>query len=269
MNQAKSSIDPVMIPLPEDEVKLIIEDESVKRDGSDEEEESVKEESVKQESVKEGSVKQESVKHESVKHESVKHESVKEESVKKESIIEKDSLNKTESLKIDDKSEKKKLNSSEAVEVNRIVESNQIDQSIENEQNLINNDIVNNQKNHSFNENQNQSLTSGERYTSLADNYVTRVFDKVLDDYPPINGSKSQDEHQGKEPIFKQDGSNNQQENIDAHASLEKRIDVIGSIEQSNINENQLENDSQTNKSSSTTRNLASDYVTGMIGGLY
>lgn len=174
---------------------------------------------------------------------------------------------KGESITNDNKSEEMKLNDSEDKGANQ-KDSSKMDHSASNVNISRNEVIANNQKNHSFNGNQDQSFTSG-RFTEQANNYVDKVFDKVMENYTDIINSPS-DEEEEEEETDRQDSSNNQKEHINMNQSIEKRVDVESSIEHSVI---KLDNSEQGNSlhnqsSTSTIRNMANDYVTNMLGGL-
>lgn len=150
-------------------------------------------------------------------------------------------------------------------------DSSKMDHSTSNVHNSRNEVIANNQKDHSFNGNQNQSFTSG-RFTAQANNYVDKVFDKVMGNYTNIINNQSDEgegEEEEEEATYRQDSSNNQKEHINMNQSIEKRVDVESSIEHSVI---KLDNSDQENSlhnasSTSTIRNMANDYVTNMLGG--
>lgn len=113
-----------------------------------------------------------------------------------------------------------------------------------------------------------QSITS-EKFTVVANDYIGGVFDKVMDDY--TNLVKSKEDESATDPTPE---STSRNPPVNQDLSIERRVNMDSSIEQ-NDNESIVHNNqddepvSDHNKSTSTIRNMANDYVSNMIQGLY
>jgi hypothetical protein len=121
-----------------------------------------------------------------------------------------------------------------------------------------------------------KSFTS-EKFTAVANDYVGGVLDKVMGDYTEIMVPS-----RNNNSAINESGVNSSNPPVDQDMSIERRVNMDSSVEQQDSNgpshrteveghasNNQDEPVSDHNKSTSTTRNMATNYVSNMIEGLY
>lgn len=127
--------------------------------------------------------------------------------------------------------------------------------------------------------NNSKSITS-EKHTKDANNYIGNMMDRIIGNYSNIMQSdKASGEDNDEENWEETTGgaarsSTNRADMIDHNASVEKRIEEMSEYSESSnnnidINKDDKENSIMNNSGSSTVRNVAKDYVTGLMKEYY